>query len=160
MSEHSNAFWDDGEWVTWDEIDQQIQYKEWRARYPNADLSLVSIFQSLLETAQSYHELTGRHLQVYGDIGELYGVITHGLKLHRNYAQGSDGRIGDDFVEVKTITPFKGDDVVTLNMARNFSMVLIVKITEDFEIRGKLVDRKSLSRSTGDRLRLDWTSFE
>lgn len=160
MTELNNAFWDDGEWITWDEINEQIQYKEWRARYPNADLTLVAVFENLLETAQSYHELTGRHLQVYGDIGELYGVITHGLKLHRNYAQGSDGRIGNDFVEVKTITPFKGDDVVTLNMARNFNKVLIVKINENFEIRGKLISRSLLPKSTGDRLKLDWASFE
>lgn len=84
-----NAIWDDGEWVSWDEINQQIQYKEWRARYPNADLSLVSVFESLIGTAEEYHRLTGRHLQVYGDIGELYGAITHGIKLHRNYAKGS-----------------------------------------------------------------------
>lgn len=159
MIESNNAFWDDGEWIAWDDINEQIQFKEWRARYPNADLSLVSVFENLLETAQSYHELTGRHLQIYGDIGELYGVITHGLKLHRNYAQGSDGRIGNDFVEVKTITPFKSDDVVTINMAGNFNKVLIVKINENFEIKGKLIDRRSLPKPKGDRLKLDWASF-
>ncbi len=154
-----NAIWDDGEWISWDEIDEQIQYKEWRARYPNADLSIVTVFEGLLETARHYHEITGRHLQVYGDIGELYGVITHGLKLHRNYAQGSDGRIGNDFVEVKTITPFKGSDVVTLNLTRNFSKVLIVKINEHFEVRGKLIDRKALPKIKGTRLLLDWNAF-
>lgn len=156
----NKAFWDDGEWVTWDEINEQIRYKEWRARYPNADLSVVSVFETLLETAQSYHELTGRHLQVYGDIGELYGVITHGLKLHRNYAQGSDGRIGNDLIEVKTITSFKSNDVITLNMARDFSKVLIVKTTRDFEIRGKFIDRKSLPKPVGNRLTLPWNAFE
>lgn len=55
MLETNNAFWDDGEWVSWDEIDEQIQYKEWRARYPDADLSVVSVFESLLATAQEYH---------------------------------------------------------------------------------------------------------
>jgi len=154
-----NALWADGEWISWDEIDEQIQFKEWRARYPDADLSVVSIFESLLLTAQSYHELTGRHLQVYGDIGELFGVITHGLKLHRNYAQGSDGRIGNDLVEVKTITPFKSNDRVVLNLARNFSKILIVKINEDFEIQGKLIDRRSLPRGSGERLVLDWNSI-
>ncbi|CDO36135.1 hypothetical protein [Novosphingobium sp. KN65.2] len=96
-----NAIWDDGEWISWDEINEQIQYKEWRAKYPNADLSLVSIFEDLICTAEQYHMHTGKHLQVYGDIGELYGAITHGIKLHRNYAQGSDGRLGNDLVEVK-----------------------------------------------------------
>ena len=155
-----NAIWDDGEWVSLDEIDEQIEYKEWRARYPNADLSMVQIFKSLLYNAQDYHELTGRHLQVYGDIGELFGVITHGLKLHRNYAQGSDGRIGNDFVEVKTITPFKTNDVVELNLKRNFNKVLIVKISADFEVRGKLIPRKSLPKVKGDKLVLAWDHFD
>lgn len=155
-----NAIWDDGEWVSLDEIDEQIEYKEWRARYPNADLSMVEIFKSLLANAEDYHALTGRHLQVYGDIGELFGVITHGLKLHRNYAQGSDGRIGNDFVEVKTITPFKSNDVVELNLKRNFSKVLIVKISADFEVRGKLIPRKSLPKQKGDKLVLAWDHFD
>jgi hypothetical protein len=155
-----NAIWDDGEWISWDEIDAQIQYKEWGARYPNADLSLVPIFQSLIETAEHYYHITGKHLQVYGDIGELYGAITYGLKLHRNYAQGSDGKIGNHFVEVKTITPFKSNDRITLNLQRNFSKVLIVKINRDFEIGSKLIDRKALPKAAGDRLFLDWATAE
>ena len=151
-----NAIWDDGEWISWDEINEQIQYKEWRARYPNADLSLVSIFEDLICTAEQYHMHTGKHLQVYGDIGELYGAITHGIKLHRNYAQGSDGRLGNDLVEVKTITPFKSNGRVTLNLKRNFSMVFLVKITSDFEVRGKLIPRKALPRVKGDKLVLEW----
>jgi hypothetical protein len=136
------AIWDDGEWLSWDQINEQLQYKEWRARHPNADLSLVPTFENLLEAAQSYHLLTGRHLQVYGDLGELYGAITHGIKLHRNYAKGSDGRLGDHFVEIKTITPFKRTNVVEINLERNFSKLFIVKINEEFEIQGKLVDRE------------------
>ena len=54
-----NAIWDDGEWTSGDEINEQIQYKEWRARYPDADLSVVSVFESLINTAQHYHEITG-----------------------------------------------------------------------------------------------------
>lgn len=70
----NNAFWDDGEWVTWDEINEQIQYKEWGAKYPNADLSLVSIFEELMSTAEAFFCHTGKHLHVYGDIGEIFGV--------------------------------------------------------------------------------------
>ena len=154
-----NAFWDDGEWVTWDEINDQIQCQEWRAKYPNADFSLVEVFENLLLTAESYHMQTGRHLQVYGDIGELYGAITHGIKLHRNYAQGSDGRLGNDFVEVKTITPFKTNDTITLDMRRHFSMVLIVKISADFEVRSKLIPRKALSKGANGKLVINWSDF-
>ena len=155
-----NAIWDDGEWVSWAELDYHYEQHQLRQQYPNADLSLVPIFEDLLETAEDYFHLTGRHLQVYGDIGELYGAIAYGIRLHRNYAQGSDGRLGNDFVEVKTITPFKQSSVVTLNMRRNFSKVLIVKISSDFEVSAKMVDRKSLPKIAGDRLQLDWAQFD
>ncbi|WP_170351295.1 MULTISPECIES: hypothetical protein [Ruegeria] len=145
-----NAIWlGDGEWISWDEINWQIQCKEWRARYPNARLSLVPIFEQLLDAAAAYYDATGSHLQVYGDIGELYGAITYGLELHRNYAQGSDGRMGNDFVEVKTITPFKNRDEVVVNMDGNFSKLLVVRINEDFDLSHKLVDRKDIPKRKG-----------
>jgi hypothetical protein len=112
-----NAFWDDGEWVSWEEIDEQVRHKEWGAKYPNADRSLIPIFEDLIRLAESYYFATGSHLQVYGDIGELFGAITHGIKLHKNYAQGSYGRLGNDLVEVKTITPFKRNDTVEVKLS-------------------------------------------
>jgi hypothetical protein len=149
LPDHDRAFYDDGEWVGWDEINQQIEYKEWRAKYPNADLRLVPIFNNLLSTAACYHADTGKHLHVYGDIGELYGAITHGIRLNRNYAQGSDGRLCNDLIEIKTISPMKRTDTVEVNMARNFSQLLIVRINENFDISGKLIDRKSLPKTKG-----------
>lgn len=160
MWNEGNAIYDDGEWITWDEINSHLERLEFQARFPNLDVDLVPIFQCLLTVAQDYHALTGSHLQVYGDLGELYGAITHGIKLHRNYAQGSDGRLGNDFVEVKTITPFKSTDMITLNLKRNFSKVLIVKINADFEVCSKLIDRKGLPKVNGDKLTLRWGDLE
>lgn len=156
MWNEDNAIYDDGEWITWTEINTHLARLEFEARFPNLDVDLVPIFQDLLAVAQNYYELTGSHLQVYGDLGELYGAITHGLKLHRNYAQGSDGKIGNHFVEVKTITPFKSNDTITLNLKRNFSKVLIVKIDSDFEVQSKLIDRKALPKVKGTSLKLSW----
>ena len=154
-----NAIYDDGEWITWKEINTHLERIEFQARFPTLDVDLVPIFQDLLAVAQGYHALTGSHLQVYGDLGELYGAITHGIKLHRNYTQGSDGKLGNHFVEVKTITPFKNRDTITLNLRRNFSKVLIVKIDADFEVHGKLIDRKALPKPKGNKLKLNWDNF-
>jgi hypothetical protein len=159
MWNDDNAIYDDGEWITWTEINSHLARLEFEAAFPNLDVDLVPVFQDLLSVAIDYHERTGRHLQVYGDLGELYGAITHGIKLHRNYAKGSDGRLGNDFVEVKTITPFKSNNVVTLNLERNFSKVLIVKIDENFEVSSKLISRKELPKPNGKRVRLDWDQF-
>ncbi len=159
MWNDDNAIYDDGEWITWTEINSHLDRLEFEAAFPSLDVELVPIFQRLIETAQDYFHLTGRHLQVYGDLGELYGAIVHGVKLHRNYAQGSDGKIGNAFVEIKTITPFKSNDVITLNMDRNFSAVLIVKINENFEISSKLIKRKDLPKGSRKLLRLNWSDF-
>lgn len=159
MWNDDNAIYDDGEWITWTDINSHLERLEFEARFPNLDVDLVPIFQNLLAVAQDYHHLTGNHLQVYGDLGELYGAITHGIKLHRNYAQGSDGKIGNHFVEVKTITPFKSNDTIRLNLKRNFSMVLIVKIDADFEVQSKLIDRKALPKVKGDWLNLSWSDI-
>ncbi|MCL5776449.1 hypothetical protein M1105_05540 [Limibaculum sp. FT325] len=93
-------------------------------------------------------------------MGELFGAITYGIKLHRPYAQGSDGRLGNDFVEIKTISPFKGSDEVTIRLDRNFSKLLIVKIDEDFEVSGRMIDRKALPRSTEKFIRVSWESLD
>ena len=159
MWNDDNAIYDDGEWITWTEINSHLERLEFEAAFPHLDISLVPVFQTLLQTAQEYHELTGRHLQVYGDLGELYGMIVYGIKLHKIYAQGSDGRLENELVEIKTITPFKGKDIITLNMKRNFSAVLIVKIDRNFMISSRLIKRKDLRKTTGKQLRVSWASY-
>jgi hypothetical protein len=155
-----NAVWDDGEWIGWDEINLSLAEQELRAKYPHADITLVPYLEDLLELAERYHRDTGRHLQVYGDIGELFGAVMYGIKLHRNYAQGSDGRLGNDFVEVKAITPFKACDEVTVQLDRHFNKLLIVKVDENFEVSGRLLDRKELPAAKGKRLRVTWEMLD
>lgn len=155
-----NAVWDDGEWISWADINEQIRCQEWRATYPNADLSLVPIFEGLLGLAEEYFRLTDRHLQLYGDIGEVYAAITHGVALHSNYAQGSDGRLGNEFVEVKTIAPFNKHDAVTVKLSGHFSKLILVKVNEEFEISSRMIDRKNLPKRKGKVLRIRWADIQ
>lgn len=156
----NDAVWDDGEWVSWADINAQIQYMEWGAKYPNADRSLIPIFEQLLDVAEAYNQATGSHLQVYGDLGELFAAITLGVKLHRNYVPGSDGRLGDDFVEVKTITPFKKNDVVTVKASGNFNKLLVVKINEDFELSSRVVARRDLPAPKAGIYQIAWSQLQ
>lgn len=110
----------------------------------------------MISLAESYHHETGLHLSVYGDIGELFGAITYGIELNKTYAQGSDGRLGNDHVEIKTITPFKTKDVVVVDTTRHFSKLLVVKINEEFQVAGRMIDRKLLPKRTGRFLRIRW----
>lgn len=153
----TDGVWDDGEWISWDEINHQIQYKEWGVKYPDADLSLVQLFEDLVKVTQTFYEQTGRNLPTFGAIGELYSAISYGVKLHSNpYAPGSDGKLGDDFVEVKTITPFKGNRNIRVKASGNFSKLVIVRVKEDFEISSRIVSRHALPKSRGGYFRVNW----
>lgn len=152
-----NAIWDDGEWISLETIDTHLERLELQAKYPGVDLDLVTVLNRLVWAASDFHRMTGGHLKVYGQIGELFGAIAFGIKLHRNdSAQGSDGKLGNDFVEIKTITPFKETAQVEVKTTGHFSKILIVRIDDGFEIMGRLVDRKSLPNRGGKMLKIRW----
>jgi hypothetical protein len=156
----NSAIVDDGERFDLDFIELRPVHDAFREKYPNADLTLLPILKDLLVIAKKYHTATKSHLQVYGDIGELFGAVTFGIDLHSNYAQGSDGRLGNDFVEIKTITPFKGKPAVSIDLKGNFSKLLVVKIDEELRIEGRLVARASLPKSRTGKLMITWDSLE
>ncbi|CAN7186449.1 hypothetical protein LJR071_000421 [Pseudomonas sp. LjRoot71] len=121
------------------------------------NLQLWELLDELVETARNYLEVTGRHLPIYGELGELYGEAQYGIKRHKPFTQGSDGKLGNDFVEIKTISPFKSGDTVSVKRAGNFNKLLIVKISEDFEFKAKLLDRKSLQKGQGKHIKAKWS---
>ncbi len=154
-----DAFWIDGEWLPWDSIvdPEEVACSRLaelereaalRHRYPDADPTLIPYFRDLLTLARSYFEETGRHLAVYGDIGELFGAIMYGIVLHRNNAIGSDGRLGNDFVEIKTISPASRTQRTNVRFDRHFSHLLVVRIDAAFDVSAKLLDRASVARAS------------
>ena len=124
-------------------------------RYPE----LATIFESLVESAMSYHALTGRYLQIWGELGELYAEVECGVARHKPNTRGSDGKLGNDYVEVKTISPEKNSAKVQVKRAGNFNKLLVVKITEDFRFEARLLDRKKMSKGEGTHAGVAWTSI-
>ena len=59
------------------------------------------------------------------------------------------GRLGDDFVEVKTISPMKQNDKVQVKRAGNFNKLYVVKISENFFFEGRMIDRRDLKKGDG-----------
>jgi len=147
--------WEHG---SWDNIEEFVDDEEgWdfdnEPKNPTT-LELWELLDELVETARNYVEVTGRHLPIFG---ELYGEAKYGIKRHKPFAQGSDGKLGKDFVEIKTISPLKSDSTVLVKRAGNFSKLLIVKISENFEFKAKMLDRKSLRKSSGKHIKAKWS---
>ena len=156
MGNFPDGIWDDGEWISWDWINCQLEEQELHRQYPEADLEVVRVFHDLIDLAREYFDITGRYLQIWGELGELYGEIKYGLERHAPGTAGSDGRLGNDWVEVKTISPEKAKDSIQVKRAGNFNKILVVRITEDFEFESKLIDRKQLGKGKGKHARLSW----
>lgn len=156
LADSSEGIWDDGEWISWDWINGQLENQELRKAFPNVSPEVVRIFDELVSIAQAYNEVTGRYLQIWGELGELYAEITYGLVRHKPSTRGSDGRIGNDWVEVKTISPEKLSDTVLVKRAGNFNKLLVVRITEDFEFTARMIDRALLGRGAGKNAKYKW----
>jgi hypothetical protein len=155
--EFSDGIWDDGEWISWDWINGQIYEQELAETYPTAEPELVEVFERLVEAATNYKALTGRYLQIWGELGELYAEIKFGVKRHRPHAAGSDGKLGNDFVEVKTISPENAKSKIHVKRAGNFNKLLVVRISRDFKFEGKLIDRRELGKGSGKLARVSWS---
>jgi len=145
----SDAIWDEGEWISWAHINDQIH-----------DQAEKAILDRMVQLAKDYFNLTGRHLPIYGEIGELYAACRFGIVRHKSRAKGSDGRMGDDFVEVKTITPQKGNFTVSVKRSGNFNKLVIVKINPDFRMDARMVDRSQLPKGDGKYYRVSWASVK
>ncbi|MGD8853837.1 MAG: hypothetical protein PVI28_15740 [Gammaproteobacteria bacterium] len=160
IEDPADGIWDDGEWMSWDWINQQIYEQEIIERYPEADPELVQIFAELMEVASEYKRVSGRYLPVFGELGELFAEITFRIKRHKPRTQGSDGRLGNEFVEIKTITPEKKAKKVLGKRKGNFSKLLVVKISEAFEFEARMLDRKMIRKGTGRFAVVAWSSMK
>lgn len=206
MSSHSsteslnftNAIWDDGEWVSWAEINRYVEAevaegdegdwdvleedKEWieSDEPPKSELSLerepspehesspkkcepsseiLDELMKLLRQAQASLERSENICHQIGEMGELFAEAKFGIKRHRRYAQGSDGKIGNDFVEVKTISPWKKKHMVTVKRAGHWSRLVVVRISAPWIFEAKIFDRKQLRRGKGGKLaKVSWNA--
>ena len=120
---------------------------------------ILEVFGELVEAAVKYKRLTPRHLPILGELGELFAEIMFGIKRHNSMTQGSDGLLGKDFVEVKTITPDKKNDGVRIKRAGNFGKLIVVKISEDFQFAARMVDRRLLGKGKGKWATLSWDAM-
>lgn len=121
--------------------------------FPSSVLEQTQIFQDLVDCAVRHFENTGRYLQVWGELGEIYAEIKFGLRRHATHTAGSDGTIAGKLVEVKTISPEKVSDFVRVKSQGDFERLLIVRINREFQFQAKLFERGELKAGGGKFLK-------
>jgi len=138
---------------------QLLDEKELPEEYPQESPELAEIFENLVKSAKTYHALTGRYLQIWGELGELYAEIKFSIKRHKPHTRGSDGKIGNDYIEIKTISPEKSGELAQVKRAGNFNKLFVIKITKDFDFEGRFIERKKLSKGDGKLARVSWSTL-
>ncbi|WP_022979561.1 hypothetical protein [Ideonella sp. B508-1] len=124
-----------------------------RNGFPFSVLEQAEILEDLVGCAERHFKNTGRYLQVWGELGEIYAEVKFGLCRHGTHQAGSDGTIDGKLVEVKTISPEKASAQVIVKSQGDFEKLLVVRIDENFEFTGKLFDRDELTGGGGKFLR-------
>ena len=159
FTDPSEGVWSDGEWVSWDYINRQLHEQVQIAQFPHANQEIIDVFDNLVDVAVDYKRVTGRYLPLFGELGELYAEIKYGIRRHQPRTRGSDGKLGNDFVEVKTISPEKRAPKIRIKRSGNFNKVVVVKISADFEFQSRMIDRRALSKSFGKFISTSWQSI-
>lgn len=169
IHDSSDGIYDDGEWISWEWINAQLEEEThpddiheeiYERQGAPRILELTEVFLELVDTARRYKNLTGRYLEIWGELGEMYAEIRHGLVRHPKHHPGSDGTISGALVEVKTISPEKKNDRVMVKRAGDFEKLLIVRVSEDFWFTSKLLDRSALKEGAKPLIKARWTEDE
>lgn len=124
-----------------------------RDGFPYSVTEQTQIFEALVDCARRHLENTGRYLQVWGELGEIYAELKFGLRRHGTHRAGSDGTIDGKLVEFKTISPEKSSDQALVKRQGNFEQLLIVRIDANFQFQSRLFARSELVGGTGKFLK-------
>lgn len=161
-----DGIWDDGEWISWAYINQFIEDDvELDAPSRSAGAEALAATEpvrtvepegaellALLMDAIAHSAGSPTPSPLWGQIGELYVAERFGVTLTKAHTQGHDGRLGDDLVEIKTITPSKNRPFVTVKRTGNFNFLAVVRVDDNYRLDARLVPRDKLPRGNGGRV--------
>ncbi len=144
------GIYDDGEWVSWAYINQQIEKSEIEIEidedFEPAPSPQGLELNGMIAQAARLQKGSPQAAALWGRIGELYVAELYGVALNRTHAQGHDGRLSNDLVEVKTLTPQKNNLIVRVKQAGNFSLLAVVRVNEELDFDVRLVRRANLPK--------------
>lgn len=160
------GIWDDGEWISWAWINSQIDVQEngppveeeFEEEVDDEDReSSAELLFRILNAKNHFDHTLDKISPDWGPIGEAYVAERFGVKLCSRNAEGHDGRLGDELIEIKTITPHKRRAFVTVKRAGNFSVLAVVRITNDYRLEVRFVRRSDLPHGDGGkRMVVSW----
>ena len=125
-----------------------------------AEDGLRRTFETMRRAARDFHRERDEYLTIYGDLGEVFAMLVLGMVPNRRHAKGSDGRVGNDQVEVKTITPQSKSQAVGVRQDRAFNKLFVVRVTQQHRVSGRLLDRSMLKFGRNGIAQVSWPAIQ
>lgn len=163
IRDSGDGIWDDGEWISWAYLNEQMAAQTENTGARTEFASEVQPYGprilTLIKEAVLQEKLSPGPSPLWGRIGELYVAERFGVVLSRSHAQGHDGRLGREFVEIKTITPHKRRAFVRVKRTGNYSLLAVVRVNEAYQLDARLIRRDQLAKGAkGKFATLAWSA--
>lgn len=166
IRDSGDGIWDDGEWISWAWINTHIEPRDDGPLLVEEDEEAggddgwepsAELLWRILNAKNHFEHTLNEISPDWGGIGESYIAERFGVTLCSRNVAGHDGRLGDELIEIKTITPHKQRAFVTVKRAGNFSILAVVKITPDSQFEARFIRRADLPKGDGGkRIVITW----
>lgn len=148
------AHWDTGDWIEWHRTSLGVDDSPCAAAAQDELAQITALHISLLRAAKGYFEMTGHHLPVYQHIAHVHAAIFCDLPL-----EGPDRTCAQTGVEISWLAPHSRSDDVEVDLSQPFVTLIVVKISDDFSSKARMISRADLPKSKDGPYRVAWKSL-
>lgn len=146
--------WDSGDWINWHRSSEGLDDRPCSAAAEADPLArLTALNVSLLRAAKTYYTLTGKHLDVYQTIAEVYAAIHFDLPIGTTGQQ--DGKI-----KLLHLPPHGPHNSVDVDLSDAFDLLIVVRIKDNFTLEARTTRRQSLPEAHKGVYKLGWRSLQ
>ncbi|MGZ2258367.1 hypothetical protein [Roseobacter sp. A03A-229] len=148
------AHWDSGDWIDWHRTATPPAQGAAPCSAPSSDprARLHTLHTRMLQCARAYFEMTGLHLPIYDGIARIEAALAFDLPT-------TDPVLGEgdlDAAQIIVLPPHVGHEIVTVDLARPFCCLIVVRIKEDFTSDARMMPRKRLPDRQDGTVEVSW----
>lgn len=148
------TLWDSGDWIEWHRGVSNVDAKPRPSAARDRQAELTALRVGMLESARQFYKLTGDHLPIYQAIAEVYAatIFEFPPQTAKNFRTHPD-------VQILHIPPHGPDNIVHVDLNEPFSMLVVVRIKDNFTCEARMITRGQLPEATSRTLKLRWQAL-
>ncbi|WP_299736176.1 hypothetical protein [uncultured Roseobacter sp.] len=144
--------WDTGDWIDWHRNAQLPANPPCAAPSEDPRARLHTLHMRMLQCARAYFTLTGDHLPIYEDIAKVHAALAFDLPSESRLICNAD----NEPAQIITLAPNNPLNIVTVDLAKPFWCLIVVRINNNFVAEGRMMRRASLPDQREGTFEIHW----